>query len=74
MICNQLKKSAPSMIDLPAVILRVLNKFNRMSDDKIKKIIETKDGGDYCATCGKNGIVYTGGCAVCQLCGDTKCG
>ena len=74
MICSQLQKSAPSMIDLPAVILRILQKHNITSQTVIDQIKQTGDGGDFCAACGKNGIVYTGGCAVCQLCGDTKCG
>lgn len=74
MICNQLKKSAPSMVDLPAVLLRVLSKFNKPTEERIQKIKETEEGGDYCAACGKDGVIYTGGCGVCQLCGDTKCG
>ena len=74
MICNQLKKSAPSMVDLPAVLLRVLGKFNKPTKERIEKIKESEEGGDYCVKCGKNGIIYEGGCAVCQLCGDTKCG
>lgn len=74
MICNQLKKSAPSMVDLPAVLLRVLNKFDKPSAERIKSIKETGDGGDFCSSCNKNGVIYTGGCGVCQLCGDTKCG
>jgi ribonucleoside-diphosphate reductase alpha chain len=74
MICSQLKKSSPSMVDLPAVILRVLNKYNNPSEEKIQKIKTSGEGGDFCIACGKNGIVYKGGCGVCQLCGDTKCG
>lgn len=74
MICNQLRKSSPSMVDLPAVILRVLNKYNTPTEEKIEKIKTTGEGGDFCIACKKNGVAYIGGCGVCQLCGDTKCG
>lgn len=74
MICSQLKKSSPSMVDLPAVILRVLNKYNNPTEERIQKIKTTGEGGDFCIACKKNGIVYKGGCAICQLCGDNKCG
>ena len=73
MICNQLRKSSPSMVDLPAIILRVLSKYNRIDQDKINSIKETGTGGDYCYKCKQDGIIYTGGCKVCQLCGDTAC-
>ena len=74
MICNQLRKSSPSMVDLPAVILRVLSKYNNPSEEKIQKIKTSGEGGDYCVACKKNGVAYIGGCGVCQICGDTKCG
>jgi ribonucleoside-diphosphate reductase alpha chain len=74
MICNQLRKSSPSMVDLTAVILRVLSKYNTPTEEKINKIKTTGEGGDYCVACKKNGVAYIGGCGVCQICGDTKCG
>ncbi len=74
MICNQLKKSAPSMVDLPAVVLRVLNRYNKIPKGLVEQIRQTGDGGEFCTSCGKNGIIYTGGCRICQLCGDEKCG
>jgi len=74
MICNQLRKSSPSMVDLPAIILRVLSKYNKISQDTIDTIKETGTGGGYCFKCKKHGIVHTGGCKICQLCGDEACG
>jgi len=74
MICSQLRKSSPSMVDLPAIILRVLSKYNKIDQEKIDEIKETGTGGDYCFKCKKHGIVHTGGCKICQICGDEACG
>lgn len=74
MICNQLRKSSPSMVDLPAVILRVLSKYNNPSEEKVERIKTTGEGGEFCISCKKNGVVFIGGCGICQICGDTKCG
>jgi len=74
MICNQLRKSSPSMVDLPAIILRVLSKYNDVNQEKIDSIKETSTGGQYCFKCKKHGVIHTGGCHQCLLCGDNACG
>ena len=73
-ICRQLQRASKSVTDLPAVLLRVLNNFNNTDEETVETIRTTGDGGEYCPSCKKNGLIYTGGCKQCQLCGDTTCG
>ena len=73
LIISQLKKSSPTMLELPNIIAHVLKGFLNYSDEKIEDV-KKNETGEYCDLCKKNGIIYQGGCSVCLLCGDSKCG
>jgi len=51
-----------------------LRNFLNYDEEKIEKIKTEEIGGEYCTVCGKQGLIYQGGCQVCVLCGDSKCG
>ena len=74
LVIKQLEKSSPTMMELPSIINQILRNFLNYDEEKIEKIKTEESGGEYCTVCGKQGIIYQGGCQVCVLCGDSKCG
>ena len=74
LIIKQLEKSSPTMMELPSIIIQILRNFLNYDEEKIEKIKKEEDGGEFCTVCGKYGVIYQGGCQVCILCGDSKCG
>jgi ribonucleoside-diphosphate reductase alpha chain len=73
-IIKQLNKSSYSMIALPGILHRVLNKFINVSDETKQNIKHRKETGEHCFSCGEDGVIYEGGCKKCLFCGDSKCG
>jgi len=74
LIIKQLERSSPTMMELPSIITQILRNFLNYDEEKIEKIKKEEDGGEFCTVCGKYGVIYQGGCQVCILCGDSKCG
>ncbi|MFW6247014.1 MAG: adenosylcobalamin-dependent ribonucleoside-diphosphate reductase [bacterium] len=73
-VINQLKKASPTMVDLPAILLRSLKPFMGTDEKKIEEIKETKTGGIYCHNCGNHTGIAQSGCVVCLECGNSNCG
>lgn len=73
-IIKQLDRSSSTMVELPSILNQVLKNFINHDDEKIEEIKTSKTGGEFCPVCGKEGMIYQGGCQVCVLCGDSNCG
>jgi len=73
-VVKQLQRSTTTMVDLPAILLRVLNRFLDTDKKTCEQIKNREVQGDMCPGCKEPGIVHRGGCEVCLLCGFSECG
>lgn len=73
-VIKQLERSSPALTELPNIIKQILKNFIDYDEEKIEKIKNDEDGGEFCPECQKYGLIYQGGCITCVLCAYTKCG
>ena len=67
-ISEQLKKSNGGITTFSTAISRVLSHYIKNTD------YVYKDGEKKCPECGKNTMIFKGGCFECMDCGYSKCG
>lgn len=66
-IIKQLERSSFSMFDIAGTIVRVLNKFDFLTEGEKQRMYE-------CPECKEEAVVKESGCDKCTACGYSKCG
>lgn len=82
LILKQLQKAAPSMVELPALIARILSKYENIIESDLKSIDNETDSTapkksevskNKCPNCLEKTLIFQGGCYICTECGYSKC-